>query len=390
MRFYIHGNCQAPAMADLIREVSPDLVVASREVFSLDLEADRDGYVEDISMADVIFTQPVSPGYRGVEWLGSDWLVSAAKPSAKIFTFPVVYHRGMLPQCFPLPGLYHSRLAYHDAHALDYYLRGRTAREFLADSSELDFLPARFILSEALESTLELLRRERAANVDAVVSDILAERQQFGQSLFVVNHPDRAVLAGLTNKLLRLANAPFSVNAEGRELLDQFIFPPYLSVLRSIKHSGQDIRFDRVRFDQTDEPREIFFEKVFRSYRDHGEAILGEAMAGSDLSAYLARYHRARREDAAPRKVDATTWLERLLGRRSPPIALESSRAELVVALYRLFLGREPGEAEIMQHLNDLDRDGYERLLLNFASAPEFASAGGGDALMRRAAVGRL
>lgn len=388
MRIYIHGNCQAPAMASLIREVASDHQVASREVFSLDLEADRDDFFDDISNADIIFTQPVSSGYRGVEWLGSDWIYSAAKSSAQIFTFPVVYHRGMLPQCFPLPGLYQSRLAYHDAHALDYYLRGRTVQEFLFDSSKIDFLPARFALAEALDSTLELLRRERAARVDAVVSDILAERQQLGQPLFVVNHPERAVLASLTNKLLHLANAPFSVNVEGRELLDQFVFPPYVSVLRAIRHSGQGVRTDRARFDQTDEPREVFFEKVFKSYRDHGEAVLAEAMAGSDLSAYLARYRRARREDSSPHKADVA-WFGKLLGRRSPK-ALDDNRAELIIALYKLFLGREPGEVEVMQHLNGLDRDGYERLLLNFASAPEFASAGGGDALMRRAAAGRL
>lgn len=375
-------------MASLIREAAPEHEVAFREVFSLDLDADRDAFFEDVSNADVIFTQPVSSGYRGVEWLGSDWLASNAKPSTKVFTFPVVYHRGMLPQCFPLPGLHHSRLAYHDAHALDYYLRGRTVQDFLRDSSKIDFLPVEFVLSEALDSTLELLRRERVAHIDAGVSDILAERQQLGQPLFVVNHPERAVLADLTNKLLRLANAPFIVEVEGRELLDQFIFPPYLSVLRAIRHTGHGIRTDRARVDHVDEPREVFFDKVFKSYADLGEAELAQAMAGSDLSAYLARYHRACRGKSSSLKGDVA-WLDKLLGRRSSQM-LEDNRAELVVALYKLFLGRQPGEVEVMQHLNGLDRDGYERLLLNFASAPEFKNAGGGDALVHRAASGRL
>ncbi len=132
LKIYVHGNCQAPALGDLVAEACGNSVeVTTRQVFSLDLEKDVEGYRRDVMTADVILTQPVSENYRGVEFLSSDWIKVNARADATILTVPVIFHRGQLPQCFPMTSWHEDRLAYHDAHALDYFLNGKEADAFL-------------------------------------------------------------------------------------------------------------------------------------------------------------------------------------------------------------------------------------------------------------------
>lgn len=342
LNIYVHGNCQATAIASLLQEVLEDKAsIEAREVFSVNLDQ-GDDITSLVENADVIISQPIGAGYRGVEFLSTAWIGAHVKAGGCLLKVPVIYDRTHLPQCFPLAGLHDGRLAYHDAHALDYFLCGLSADEFLRDTGRSDFLSDSFVLSEAIRSLNEILRREHDANVDIRVSDSLVEALAVRQPMSSVNHPDRGLLVEVANRLLTKMGRSERVAVDGEPLLDHFVIPPYLSTVLALGHTGTGMDFERVRHDARWEDRHDYFKEVFSTYEVIGQERLGEACASQhELGAYLARR------------------------RHSVGAGFQDSRA-LVEGMYRGFFGRNPDTSEVLHHLKVLKQAGFEVLLSQF------------------------
>ena len=362
MRIYVHGNCQAPALADLIAEACGSAVeITARQVYSIDLEHEGAAYREDVALADVILTQPVADGYRGTDVLSTSWVRANARSDAQILVFPVVYHRGQIPQCFTLADFHDGRLAYHDAHALDHFLRGESWETFLTNSSRSNFLPEAFVQSELAATTLELLRRERAGDVDINVSDIIASRLLTEQPLHTVNHPSRPVLADMANRVLGRLGRGERARPDGIDMLDRFIMPPYLSAAIGIGHTGRGVWLDDVRVEGVIKKRPEFFRTVFEEYAEIGAPALTSAInANSELTAYLSRYRAAVTQSTEPELGD------------------------FAGALYQVFFGREASSDEKLHHLKTLRQDGFAAVVSSFPRSSEFLASGGGAALQAR------
>ncbi|MEN5363251.1 WcbI family polysaccharide biosynthesis putative acetyltransferase [Brevundimonas intermedia] len=352
LKIYIHGNCQATAIAELFREALSDKAsVVAREVFSVDVDVGSNEIAQLLRWADVVISQPVVEGYRGVDFLSTSWLSSQIKVSAVFLKVPVIYDRTQLPQCFNLRELHEGRLAYHDAHALDYFLNGFSVEDFLRDTRRSDFLSEKFVQSEALLSLREILRREREAEVDIRVSDSLTAALDVRQPMLSVNHPDRGLLAELTNRLLVRMGRVEAVAVAGTPMLDHFVVPPYLSTALGLGHDGAGMDFDRVRHDARWESRDDYFTEVFSIYAHLGREKVGSICAGQhDLGAYLQRF----KEDSSG-------------GGRDPK--------ETIDAMYRGFFGRTPESKEALYHLQVLKQAGFEALLGQFLA---FSKANGG------------
>lgn len=359
LKLYIHSNCQGAALAKLMAETQPDSVqIKYREVFSIDIQTEFEQFKSDVAEADVIISQPVADNYRDVEWLSTDWLRRNRSPNSRLIIVPAIYHRGQIPQCFPLKDFYEGRLAYHDAHAIDYFLEGKDVNAFLSDTQRSDFFPPDFVRSEAFLTTRELLRRESAAGCDVLVSDIIAAYSTTDQPLFAVNHPSRAVLATLGNRVLDILGVEWRIPVAGAEVLDQIVIAPYLSAAIALDHEGTGLRLDEIRSQNMWESRSEHFGHVFDAYRTIGAAKLREAVADSgELTAYLRRFRQSR---SAGRFED---------------------RRPLVESLYRTFLGREPNSSEVLHHLRSLELRGFDSLVTAFPSSKEFRAAGGGKTL---------
>ena len=362
MRIYVHGNCQAPALADLIAQACGGAVdVISRQVYSIDLEAEGAAHIHDVETADVILTQPVADGYRGTDILSTSWMRARARKDAIFLVFPVIYHRGLLPQCFTLADYHTGRLAYHDAHALDYFLMGEGAEAFVRATNRSDFLPESFVLSELSRTTLELLRRERAFAVDLPVSDIIASRLMSGQPMYTVNHPSRTVMADLADRVLERLGRPERASPDGVDMLDLFIMPPYLSTALALGHPGQGVWLDDMSADGVMETRLDFFGHVFEAYEEIGRDRLRDVVTGHpEISGYLARYEHGRRQGA---------------GR---------DLSDLVDVLYKTFLDRPAAPDEVLHHLQTVRLSGFSDLLSAFAGSPDFHARGGAASMMNR------
>lgn len=362
LNIYIHGNCQAPALSALISEtMGENVLVTSNQVYSIDTETEKDNFTKTIKNADIIFTQPVSENYRDVEWLSSSWIRENCRQDATIITFPVIYHRGQLPQCFPLSRFHGGKLAYHDVHAIDYFLRGRTTVDFIADTSRSDFLSKEFVEAETWRSTLELMRRESQALVDIQASDIIALALGSDQPLLTVNHPARSILAAVANRLLSKVGFSEQVSPTGQPVLDEIIMPPYLSTALALDHSGAGLHLDEVRTGNNWSPRETFYSDVFDQYARIGKPALEAAIAEHpEIGAYLKRYEASNR----------------------PSASLADERS-LVEAMYRAFFDRGASSAEVLHHLRTIRAAGYDALATSFASTL-FLVPGAIDALKLR------
>ncbi|ASL48456.1 hypothetical protein bAD24_III13725 [Burkholderia sp. AD24] len=343
-------------------ETRPDDVrVKYREVFSIDIQTEFESFKSDIEEADVIISQPVADNYRDVEWLSTDWLRHNRSPHSTLIIVPAIYHRGQIPQCFPLKDFHDGRLAYHDAHAIDYFLDGKDVNSFLNDTQRSDFFQPDFVRSEAFLTARELLRREHAAGCNVLVSDIIEAYSTTDQPLFAVNHPSRAVLATLGNRVLDILGVEWRIPLAGAEVLDQIVIAPYLSAAIALGHEGTGLRLDEMRSQGTWESRAEYFSHVFDAYRAIGAERLREAIsAHGELTAYLQRF------------------------RRSKGAVQFEDRRKLVESLYRTFLGREPNSGEVLHHLQSLESRGFDALVTVFPSSQEFHAAGGGRTLDAR------
>ena len=362
MRIYVHGNCQAPALADLIGQACGGTVdVVSRQVYSIDIEAEGAAHIRDVETADVILTQPVAEGYRGTDILSTSWMRARARKDAIFLVFPVIYHRGLLPQCYTLGDFHAGRLAYHDAHALDYFLMGEDADAFVRATNRSDFLPESFVLSELSRTTLELLRRERNFGVDLPVSDIIASRLMAGQPLHTVNHPSRTVMADLADRVLERLGRPERASPEGIDMLDLFIMPPYLSTALALGHSGQGIWLDDISADGVMESRLNFFRQVFQDYDEIGRVRLRMAVAENpEISGYLARYSHGRGQNGG------------------------QDVSDLIDVLYKTFLDRPAAPDEVLHHLQTVRLFGFSNMVSAFAGSPDFHARGGAASMMNR------
>ncbi|QTC91174.1 WcbI family polysaccharide biosynthesis putative acetyltransferase [Brevundimonas goettingensis] len=362
MKIYVHGNCQAPTLGDLLAEAcGPSVEVVTRQVFSIDLDAEVEDYRRDVATADVILAQPVGENYRGTEILSTQWIRANARSDAKILTFPVVYHRGQLPQCFAMTAWHNGRLAYHDAHALDYFLRGKEADQFVDDTSTSDFLPAGLVHAELSQTTLELMRREHAAATDLRVSEIIAGRLTTEQPLHTVNHPTRSVMCELADQALDKLERPERARLEGVDMLDGFVMPPYLSTLLALGHTGAGVWLDEVRVDGRIETRRDFFREVFAIYKSLGpEAVATGVAVDLEINAYLDRYRRAR------------------------AVEVTHDERPLIEALYKVFNNRSPSSDEVFHHLQTLRRHGPEVVIAVFVNSAEFAQTGGVEGFRAR------
>ncbi len=362
LKIYVHGNCQAPALGALLAEAcGASVEVVTRQVFSIDLETEVEAYRRDVATADVILAQPVGENYRGTEILSTPWIRANARPDATVLAVPVVYHRGQLPQCFPMTAWHNDRLAYHDAHALDYFLRGQDADRFVVDTSAADFLPTGFVSAELAQTTLELMRRETLASADINVSGVIASRLTTEQPLHAVNHPSRAVMCELADQVLHRLGRSERSRIDGIDMLDRFVMPPYLSTLLALEHTGQGVRLDEVRVEGRTESRRDFFREVFALYRSIGaEAIAAGMAVNQEINAYLDRYRRARASEVT------------------------HDDRPLIEALYKVFSNRPPSSNEVFHHLQSLRVHGPEVVISVFATSAEFDHVGGVEGLRNR------
>jgi Polysaccharide biosynthesis enzyme WcbI len=201
MLVYVHGNCQARAIAEMLAPVFPQWDVAYYEVFQQNVIDEIERYHTLVADADVIIAQPIHRGYRDRDDLSLEWVRSAAKPGTPVVTFPSMYFGGQLVgwTILPIPDY---EMRYHDTMLVKLALSRLTIPEITKELLSPTLYSEAFIATEIELSIAELRRREREDAVDVLLSPFL---ERFGMQVplfHVVNHPCRPALAYVASGIL--------------------------------------------------------------------------------------------------------------------------------------------------------------------------------------------
>jgi hypothetical protein len=239
MRVYVHGNCQAPAIASLIGDQFPDWEIASYEVFTEKLTDEIETYRDWVTNADIIISQPIHEGYRNRDDLSLKWMRAAAKPGATIVVFPSLFFDGQLLgwKSVDIPGY---GMPYQDMLVLHCAAMGLGANRIAAIVLDEDLYPESFISEEIKLSIAEMRRREASDEIDVRISPFL-DRYGDSRPLFhVINHPCRPALAYTANAVLTHLGYAAAIPFTGRECLPFPHVPLPKCVSRFLRARGGD------------------------------------------------------------------------------------------------------------------------------------------------------
>ncbi len=238
MRVYVHGNCQAPAIASMISSQYPDWEVASFEVFNRHIINEIDRYHHLVKAADIIISQPIQDRYRDRDDLSLNWIRATANPAAALVVYPSMYFDGQLVglRSVGIPGY---GMDYHDALLFHFAAVGLEMSKINDIFNDSHLYSDNFIEQEIMLSIKELKRREIADRVDVPLSPFVEEYAPQTQLFHVINHPCRPALAYIASHILRYLGYPGTVPPDVQEYLILPHVPLSHSVIRFITNRGQ-------------------------------------------------------------------------------------------------------------------------------------------------------
>jgi hypothetical protein len=354
MRVYLHGNCQMSAMASLLREQMTDWTIDVNEVPLAQLDRDENFFVSCLRQADIVIAQPVSPRYRGAEWLGSDFVRAEARRDAQLLMVPSVFFRGHLPEWFYL-GRSEERLIvqgcpYHNVVVANAVLHDWPTAQIMDRVSSVLQFGKHFVDARVAECLDELRTREDVERIDVPVSDLIAAMYQSGALMSSIDHPMRRLLAAVLNRALAMVSEPRRIAEVGPAVLDGFVLPTAPAVAACLGHRLSDST------DMVVAGRRVavadYLRGAIAEYRAMSPGHLAVALFGNPhVRGFLSAQARHDRD--------------------GNPLDIGTS-ANIIRGLYQVLLDRLPGPKEILSHLRVAEAQDGRAVIERFLSSREF------------------
>ena len=220
----VHGNCQAESLRILLDDAAL-ATVRIPPVHELTRE-DLPHLHRALARTEVLVTQPVRAGYRGLP-VGTDELRAGLAERARVVVVPVIRFGGLYPaQAIVRPPTDPSAVPplapYHD-------LRLLACAAGVAEPRG-GWLTAATVRTLADRSRAELARRELAHGA-VVVSDLFA-RPDFNQ-MRTLNHPGNPVWLAVAQRVRAAVGLEGPVADPGRPLLDSVHAPREPAVIEA-------------------------------------------------------------------------------------------------------------------------------------------------------------
>jgi hypothetical protein len=223
----VHGNCQAESLRVLLDgDASPVRTVRVPPVHELTTE-DLPHLDRLLAEIDVLVSQPVRDGYRGLP-LGTAEVLARAGRRPRSVVVPIVRWAALHPfqVIVRTPAGDPPLVPYSDLRTLT-LAAGRPA---LPEMPSADAVRAVRALS-----VRELLAREQRHGSVGVVDLLHAAG---AAAAHTVNHPGNGVLAGVARRVLDAAGSPAEPTDPGRTLLDSVHTPVLPEVLAALGLTG--------------------------------------------------------------------------------------------------------------------------------------------------------
>lgn len=233
MHVYVHGNCQAPALAAMLAQVYPEWRIDAYECFNTKIVDEIETYRDIVANADILLCQPIHEGYRGRDDLSLGFVRANAKPGAALVVIPSLHFDGQLVswRSVGIPGY---GMDYQDMTLFQLAAAGLGAEAVVDILMDEALYPEAFVAREIEIALDEARRREREDGVDVRATDYLAGRVRAEPLFHVINHPVRAPLVHVANAALAALGQPRRVAAEGADLLPIPHVPLAPSVARAL------------------------------------------------------------------------------------------------------------------------------------------------------------
>ena len=224
---FVHGNCQAESLRVLLSgEASPVRTVRVPPVHEL-TDEDLPHLDRILAEVDVLVSQPVRDGYRGLP-LGTAEVLARAGRRPRSVVVPIVRWAALHPfqVIVRTPSGDPPLVPYSDLRTLT-LAAGRPA---LSETPSADAVRAVRALS------VRELRAREERHGSLPVIDLL--HAAGAAAAHTVNHPGNAVLAGVARRVLEAAGSPAEPADPGRTLLDSVHAPVLPEVLAALGLTG--------------------------------------------------------------------------------------------------------------------------------------------------------
>lgn len=242
MKILFYGNCQCLSMSRIIVDTD-DVKTYGLECFTK--VALRKEYVLSLfRMADVIVTQPIRDGYRGLDYLSTNDVFRLKRPSCRVILFNSLFFRYYYPDMkyVRIDGTTADKPAlYHHTQLIEYVKQGKTKDQFMNEivlnpstysSQELSSIARASIdeLSKRLCDAKLKYRAEAYAYID-IASFI---RQNYKKQLlfFTINHPTPVLLLHVIQRVGEILDCPLKTDSRYDFLGQLHVSILYESVLR--------------------------------------------------------------------------------------------------------------------------------------------------------------
>ncbi len=225
----VHGNCQAESLRVLIGTAdSPVRTVRIPPVHEL-AEDDLPYLHKLLGQSDVVVSQPVRPGYRGLP-VGTADVLGVAGPDCRLVMVPVIRWAAL----HPFQVIVRSPAAgeppivpYHDLRTMALAVGGGPVPAPRAAT-------VRAVRDVSVRELAE--RQRRHATIDVV--DLLLQAGL--QACQVINHPGNLVLRGAAQRILDRLGLPWEVPDPGRVLLNSVHAPVSGPVIKALGLEGEE------------------------------------------------------------------------------------------------------------------------------------------------------
>lgn len=202
-RCVIFGNCQANALARLLRHHGPftrKFQIVLKTVHEMSI-LDAGQLADEMQSVSLFIAQDVSANYLPP---GTRALVEMMRPNAEALLFPVAWFNAYNPDMIYLHDEQGKKLRsplteYHSRIIVEAFNRDAPEREALS-LLEAPTDPASAMLN--VDACLAELRR-REANLDLTVADEIAQSFQEKRLFYTINHPTAVLQCSLANTILK-------------------------------------------------------------------------------------------------------------------------------------------------------------------------------------------
>lgn len=208
-----------------------DYIYQNIKQFHIDLipcwntQIDRNIFVDTISDADIIITQPISTAYRDKDYLGTEFILNHAKPDAIIIIFPSL----RLDFYYFDYGYYTTKdnkqlkepSDYHYKGLIECFLNHKSPEYFIEhyiNNSELQNINSLLTMAD---SSLEKLRQKEIDSKKYLdirhchiieLSNFIAHNYKKQLLFYTPNHPTHILMIKLSEIILDILNIGYEIN----------------------------------------------------------------------------------------------------------------------------------------------------------------------------------